>query len=461
MLEAFDAADNERNKEVVAARQYHEGIQGVQLTDRLKEFLDLKSLSAGFRMNVCRNVVTALTERLMVSGFDCEDSTSLDWYDRIWKESKLDAIQEEVHEIALRDGEAFVIVDYEDDGPVFVPHYRFIPTDTDGGDGYGCRVFYEQDDPNQPAQLALKQWLERDFDEFFERRNLYYPNRIEKYTRGAGTADWTLMSTEPWVDAVGDPLGIAVVHFKNKDLRPEALDAISMQDAINKSLIDLLTAADITAFRIFVALGFIPTIDGKAPADDRSNWWVLTPGEVVGTTKAPGDASFTAIEPSDLSSLQELTHQLVLWMAMVSNTPVTRFVSTKLIASDETLKEQEGPLLARVQGCQTRFGDSWAECLTMAARLHNSFSDADVQVDLEAALQPIWTEPMSRSQSERLDLLLKKQSLGIPQEQLWREAGYSQSQIEQMRLYIEEASPVEQEQDQEVTEEVNDDEEEQ
>ncbi len=438
-LEAYSEEELKLQRRIVKARKYHDGLQNAQLTERLREFLQMHP-DDEFSLNVCAPVVNALSERLVVDGFDGDDTKLLDWAWRIWQECNLDAMQDDVHEGALRDSEYFVMVDWdaEENRPIFVPHQRYTSVDA-GGDGYGCMMFYDQDDRYQKPQFAVKQWTEATKNDIVERRNIYYPDRIEKYQRGSG-AQWVRIGESiPWVDAEGKPLGIAVVPFTNKGMRQEASAAWPMQDAVNKSLIDLLSASDLTAFRIYVALGFIPTTDGKPPADDMSNWLKVTPGQIVGTTKPPSEASFSAIGPSELEPLMDLTHQLVLWLAMVTNTPVTRFISTKLVASDETLKEQEGPLLARVRSRQITFGNSWSKCMQLAAKLQNLYGepseDDDLPEDLDAnvLLEPIWIEPQSRSQSERLDLLVKKQKLGIPRRQLWREAGYSQSAISKMQ----------------------------
>jgi hypothetical protein len=437
-LEGVSTAEMQRQREIVLARKYHEGVQGAQLTPRLQEFLS--EGSDPFRLNVCANVVTAVSERLSVEGFDCTNVEVLKWIQKLWNDDNVDAKQEEVHECALRDGEYFIIVDWdaENNRPTFIPHDRYTSIEADG-DGQGCILLYEEDDPNQKPQAGLKQWTEQAGDKITERRNIYYPDRIEKYAR-RNKADWQLIETVDWTDPDGKPLGIAIIHFKNKALRPEASDAMPLQRAVNKSLLDLLTASDLTAFRIFTAFGFIPTVDGGPLKEDRSNLLPIEPGQVVGTTKAPGDASFTAINGSDLMPLMDLTHQLILWLAIATNTPVSRFTSTKLIASDETLKEQEGPLMSRVHSRQISFGNSWTQCLKLAAALQNAFGTAEPTIDgfgavldTETVLQPIWAEAQSRSQQERMDLLLKKKALGVPQEQLWREAGYSTERIELMK----------------------------
>ena len=59
--------------------------------------------------------------------------------------------------------------------------------------------------------------------------------------------------------------------------------------------------------------------------------------------------------------------------------------------------------------------------------------DADgyeADVDINA----IWDETSPRSESEDLDVLIKKQTIGIPNSQLQREAGYDPDEIENFAI---------------------------
>ncbi|MBM3748923.1 MAG: hypothetical protein FJW34_24410, partial [Acidobacteria bacterium] len=264
-LEWMSSQETARQKAVVKARNYHDGEQSTFLNDRLKEFLYLgkESGEPDFHLNVCRSVVTAITERLLVSGFDSANEGLAKWAWSVWSDNRLDAGQDEVHEGAIRDGEYFVLVDWDSEKRRvrFTPHQRY--TDgSNGGDGFGCKIWYPDDNPALPATYAAKRWTEvTDNSKARQRMTLYYPERVEKYAASGaawervsdpGDAGWPLA----WVDQQGQPLGLPVIHFYNPALRCEAWDGIPLQNAINKTLIDLLATADLTAFRIFVALGW-------------------------------------------------------------------------------------------------------------------------------------------------------------------------------------------------------------
>ena len=80
-----------------------------------------------------------------------------------------------------------------------------------------------------------------------------------------GRLPWTRTGT-----ADGEPLGLPVIHFKNKDQgynygQSELKNIIPLQDALNKTIIDLIAAADTTAFRIYWMVGDDPSGVQVAP----------------------------------------------------------------------------------------------------------------------------------------------------------------------------------------------------
>jgi len=439
-LEVLDALETGHQSRIVALRKYYFGEQGAKVSDRLKEFLPAMASGFEFTLNLVSVVIQAVTEKLNVKGFDCDDVDLITWAEKVWTENNMDAVQDDVHESTLVDGEHFVIVswDNEKNRPVWIPTNTWTSTDA-GGEGFGCRIFYPQNDTNLDPLFAVKQWSEYNEEgHIIDFQVRYYPERIEKYQR-EDTIEW-LPRVDPddgewpisWVDSEDEPLGIPVFHFQNKRGMSEIEDVMVIQDAINKSAIDALVTSDQTAFRIYVALGWIPTTDGQAPKEDRSNWAEIEPGKIIGTTRPKTEASFDAIEPSkeSIDGLSELTQTFIIWSALTSGTPVTRVITTKLIASDETLKQQEEPLNNKVALRRSLVTKPWLQCFDMSLKLQNTFGEESMNSEAELSL--IWGSRLHPTTDE-LEALEKKKNLGIPEEQIWRELGYSSKKIAQMK----------------------------
>lgn len=479
---AYAAALTEEEKtyqrDIARARAYHAGAQFVKLTPRLREFLGDSTTYADYdmlRLNVCKTVVAAVTERLVVKGFDSTEtgapvalampaqkpvqadegqdapevaamapvavekplaSLAMQW----WKHNRMAVFQDDIHEPTIRDATSYVIVDWDDnDGmPVFYPNPRFVSSDV-GGDDYGCKMFYQNDDPRQSPLYATKQWQEVYYigkeRRTRKRVTYYYPDRIEKYESRNG--DLARIVDDPleawpvwWTDTLqegGRPLGIAVVPFHNAGGTDgaggiEAWEAIPLQNAINKEFVDLMTAADTDAFKILIALGF-------EPRDRDNNPLAIGPGKWVGTTKSPGDASVSSIPASDLSGFLNVIDSLILKVAQVTDTPASRFVTTRQIASEGTLQQQEGPLVKKVQKRQARIGDSWEQVMRLSVRLSNAY--AATGLDEVVGFTCLWESAATRDESAELSRAAQKQTLGIPFRQVIIELGYSPEQADE------------------------------
>lgn len=437
LAEATYEEQLEEQREVLLARRYHEGDQDVYLNDRAQEFLGLHGENP-FRLNICRGVVNAVLDELQVVGFDTGEQGDTkplaEWAMKVWNTNRMDAIQKDVHETALRDRESFVIVDWDtkNDRPRFSWHQRYTSLSAhEDGDEAGCYMVYPDNDYTQQPTAAVKRWMEDVWQGNIRtqrmRMTVYYPGRIERYAYTSGWQTYTDNEGDqwptPWVDQTGRPLGIPVIHFKNAGLRPEAWDAIPMQDAINKMLVDILASGDLTAFRIFFASGFIPTTDGMPPKTDGSNQLSIAPAQIVGTTK--DGASFTAIDGANLQPMVETLTQLILYTAMITDTPASRFSSSHQVQSGESQKEQNKPLLAKVETRRTMFGNAWEDALAFARKLENLFGAG--RLDEETPFSTLWKHSYS------LEELEAKKRLGVPQEQIWKEMGYSQADIKAMK----------------------------
>lgn len=422
--------DTTRQDNIRQYREYYNGRHETQLTDRQRAYLELKA-GQEFNGNYCPIPIDTLAEKLTVTGVQAGDvQTDLLWS---WMTAnKIDGIQGIVHTAALRDGDAYLMVDWDND--LGRPVLTFEPACCDGE---GVKVHYS-DEHRGDVAFASKRWRPRNGTEAgsVRRLNLYYPDRIEKYTSrdDVSESDWVRYEEPgqlwplPWVTKAGEPIGVTVAHFKNKEQGyqygdSEISDVIPLQNAFNKSLIDLLAASDTTAFRIFWMLG------------DNPSGIKVAPGSFIYSLRPPAGPDGAAVgyfPGEDLSPLIALKDSMALEVARVSRTPVSYFQISGQVAAEGTLKQQEAPLVSKAKKRQVYFGNSWEDALNYCRRLNNAFGGGP-DLDENEPIEIVWASPETRGSKEDYDVFVIKQQLGVPDEQIWSEMGYTAVQIQQFQ----------------------------
>lgn len=420
-LEAEAAAIEEEAALVRAYRDYYAGTHPTYLTDRQKEFLAL-ALDYDFRVNYCAPVVDIPAERLQVLGFSGgQDETGAKVADAAWRWWKLNDFEERQDDLnvsALRDGAAFIIVDWDGENtrPRWTVNYAYDGT-------RGVRLNHH---PDTDAVLsATKYWHEHDPDTpgatGTPRKTVYYPGYIERWR--SNKDGWELVERVEWVDADG-PLGLAVVPFANPG-GSELREAVPVQDMINKTALDLVASADTMGFGIYYASGVAPTLDPETGAEDELN---VRPGTVIRLSDP--QARLGRVEPDDLANLINAVTFWVVQMASVTRTPQYLFQRWGAEPpSGESLKAQEAGLVAKCERKQPIFGNGFEKVIHLSVRLWNTYGDQE-RLDPEALIDTTWKSPAMRMESEMLDNAKKKQELGIPRSQTWTELGYDQEQVD-------------------------------
>ena len=453
-LQAESNEEADYQLSIQQARDYDDGRQFVALTERLREFLggdtandaeDYKRL----RLNICRIILAAVVDRLIVAGFDTDETPqeqpAVDergqpttklikpvaaWAWNLWQRNRMDAKQRRVHEAALRDSESFVIVDWDNGSKRarFTPHVRFVDVSgATGADvGEGCRAFYRNDDSDQDLLFVTKRWTEvmhtaHGTRNTRQRLTVYLPHEIRKYagfpgawkpTQDADSEPWPI----PWLDKAGQPLGIPVAHFVSS-AGMEASEAWPIQNAINKAFVDLMTESDMAAFRILLAFGWKPVDSTGAPLS-------ITPGTWMGTEKTGATAQ--EISGSDLSSFINLIESLMLWAAQTTDTPTSRFITTKQVASEGTQKEQNSALLTKARNRQSELANGWTHAMYMAMRLENTYGAGglDEQAFITTTFEPL----EARDEMAELERAQLRQALGMPISIIAKELGLTPEQ---------------------------------
>lgn len=422
--------DEARQNNYRQFREYYDGTHDTQLTDRQRQYLELR-VGQEFNDNYCPIPVDSLAERLTVTGVQAGDVQSPIMWSWL-KNSNIDGLQGIVHTCAIRDGDAYLMTEWDNEKQCPVFTYEMACCD-----GEGVKIHYSTERRNE-AEFASKRWrMEQGQGAGYVRRmNLYYPDRIEKYVsnQAISEGEWQIFTDEsgawplPWTNAAGEPFGIPAQHFKNNETgypygTSELANVIPLQNALNKSIIDLFAAADTTAFRTFWMLGDNPTGVRVSPGS-----WIYT----VRPPSGPDGAAVGYFPGEDLTPLIALKDSAAMEIARVSRTPLSLFQITGHVASEGTMKQQESGLVSKARKRQVYFGNAWEAALKVARSLWNAYGPGP-QLDETQSIEMLWANPETRNMKEDLEIATMKAALGVPQARLWSEMGYDAETIEEFK----------------------------
>jgi len=372
-----------------------------------------------YRLNLCRPVIDAVSERLTIAGW--EGDLAQEW----WQTHGI-SIMNRVHRPALRAGDAYVLVWPDRDmnaTPDTYRAHRLLPNE--------ATVVYS-DDTEMP-EYALKIWTEElDRQRFIQRLNVYYYDRVERYVRqGTEQINYDFAGYAPYTDdEAGDvieyggllrDLGqdklLPVVHFApSRDLTPYGTsmleDVIPIQDALNKHAIDILVTSESVAMPVRALLGFevIENADGTTNAPDydpRLDHFLTIPGEA---------ARLIQLDPSSMEGLLKAKQEAITDIATVSGIHQSRLRDAGSVPSGEALRVVERPLVSQVRNLQQDFTEPWTD----VARL----------LGLDG--QPIWSDPVQMDTTEQWSLVQAKIDAGWPARQAYIESGLSPEVVDEV-----------------------------
>ena len=410
---------DDRRADYELARRYYNGDHDTALTDRLKKFLPPR---LQFRDNFMNVVVDTLAERMTVLGFDADDEVISEWAWDTWQANRMDYTQTVVHTEAILLGDSYVLCDWDAENQrprwthqvaeMILPHY---------------------DEQTRTIDWASKKWLQRLRlgTQPETRLNLYYPDRVEKYVARGGV--WGQYQDEadeewpvPWLTGRGEPLGVPLVHFRNRPMgadygQSEILNVIPMQDLLNKTLIDLTMILDTLAFPQRYTLN---VNHGASRLD-------ILPGSVTEFHSEFDGGSVGQWNAASVDGPLRTVEALVQHIAGTTRTPQHLFQVTGGIPSGEALKTAESGLVRKARQRMVTFGNAWEDCVAMGLRIQAAFGTAIGGPD-ETVISTTWDDPETRNEQAHMEALKAKAELGVSKHQLWRELGYSQSQIDQM-----------------------------
>ena len=348
-------SQSDRGLAVVEYRDFYEGRHRVSLPADMQVLFG----SEGLYMDYTERIVTALANRLQVNRFVCGDDEAEAWCGRVMASNRFDAMQMDVHEAVVRDGDTFVMVSFDEKFGVRITHEPSY-------DGYqGVLGVY---DLGNEMIAVVKIWVTDRV-----RVNVYDSEMITRYVMSGS-------EFEPFLDGEGvyqyrhDYGVVPVVHFKNRAASrsangmSEMLKALPLQRAINRLLTDAIQVADLGAFPIRYAIGF------PAPKRIKPGMWIEAVAE-DGYISKDMRLELGQLDAGTPSPLMDQLDAVVVHLAELTSTPLKTRVGANM--SGEAMKEIESALLAKVQNRQVKFGNAWEDVISVMGIMQKAHSVGD------------------------------------------------------------------------------------
>lgn len=372
--------------------------------------------------NIPRLAVTALAERLRITGFSGD---AADLY-ADWIRCDLDQLSGVAHREALLLGDSYVIV-WAD---VFGRPKVTIES--------ANQVAVQRDPGTRQITAAAKRWTTAKTTEAM----LYTPDTITHYraqTTGATTVGYDVVET------IANPLGVVpVVGLQNSDLvldgygTSEIEDLKPLVDALNKLLVDMMTTSEFTGRPRRWATGIEVT---EEPVLDETGQPIIEDGEIVTREVSPipegnramiaeeATAKFGQLDAADLSGYEASVRVILGQIQAVSTLPSAYLgVMSDQPPSADALRASESSLVARAEARQATFGRAWEQ----VARLMIAVRDGRDPQQVEARVQ--WADAATRSVAQEADAVTKLFAAGLlPSSYALKKLGYSDDEIAEIR----------------------------
>lgn len=420
-LDAFHA----KSKSYQYARNYYDGKHELAFASE-KLSSTFGRLFKAFSDNLMPTVVETVKDRLKLDGFTIAGSKRADGtvqpqsqpeIDEIWRRNRLLVRANQVHLDSLIEGDSYVIVwpnAKDDDFPTFYPNQA-----------QSVVIDYDDEQPGYIVRAA-KTYPMKDKR---IRLRLYFRDRIETYVTQnraeGGLPDRAslfvpyLVEGEPW--PIPNPYDkVPVFHFGNRVSIgmlgcSELKEAMPLQDALNKSIADMLVAGEFYA----VPQRWVTGLEDEDVIKDARRRFAIASGGLWATTDEK--AKFGEFSAADISKFITVSETFRKEIARVSRTPLHFFALEGEFPSGESMKTAESPLLSKVKDRQEAWGAVWGDAMRFALTIAG-------QANLEPEAK--WLDTTPRNDSEQISNAgIKVSQLQIPYEQVWREMGYSEEQI--------------------------------
>lgn len=391
-----------------------------------------------FRDNLCPAIINAKADRIQLTAIESSEASVATAIQTVWERETLEERQGEITKNALKDGDAFVLIWPDAEGLARWYIQR--------GDRIACRYATE---PQGEIELAAKVWPTQEWTKNGTtkwRLNLYYQDRIERFITGKETAGsdladdpakWDEFTPDAVVDEetgeetpgsfiIDNPYGqVPIFPFPNNADTgaygtSELKDAIPIQDALNKSVADMLVGEEFVAWPQRVLIGVEVDVDENGEPTGKEQRQALDRILAIANPNAK-TAEFTG---ADLTKFIATQDSFRAEMARITQTPLHYMLLEGDFPSGEALDAAEAPLLAQVDDRILSWKPRWQRAMSFSMAVEGITHDP---TKINAQFKPTRRVDLAKLAEE----LRMKKELGVSDEQLWREMGYDENQIKE------------------------------
>lgn len=349
-------------------------------------------------------------------------------WQEIWRRNRMKKRSGEIHSEMLKCGDAYAVVDWKDNRATIFPNMAG-----------RCAVDYDPENPGV-VKRAARWWSEAVAGGHAIRLNLYYPDRIEKYTtvRRRYSTLAERAAEFRWIaeDAiVPNPYGkVPVFHFANNaDMgargRSELSNIMAPQDGLNKAVCDAMVGAEYAVLGQRYVTGLEIRLDDNGRPispfkDGLANLWVAPPtvdenGQVIPDAPQPTFGQFSAANLDQLLSIRAAFRGDI---SLISGIPAHYFMqATGGWPSGQSLKTAETRLTSKIEDRQIAASTPWEDMMRLCLEIEGV---RDVE------LETVWrnTGPTDTT-ADVANAAIKREKLGYPETVLWEELGAKPSEI--------------------------------
>lgn len=420
---------NDRKPGYINARLYAEGRSPELFLLSQAARQAITKMIDEYRLNFAALPISVVSDRLAIMDFLSNDEKHLEEImsrNQFWQWSR-DLIVD-----VLTDGDAYVILSDDGEGNTLMNPV----------DAASTRVVYDDETERTPL-YAIRQWKIRGSDSDGRRAtfraNLWYDDRVERYIN-PNMGGWRLFDGDgvPSIYDHGYP-ELPVVHFRTKAPYgvPIHYAAYGPQDMIVKLVMTFVAGVEYTGWPQRFLLQDLAqlgqsTLPGRplpGGAVEPANKLIASPGslwELYG--KSVG--SFPA---ADLTKLSDSIAFSVRAMAQVTRIPFHYFDPSGDAPSGESLRMADAPVTAMTGAVRRSLTWSFDRLQRLALAYEGRKSEVNT----------IWAPDAPITDRDWWETANIKVQLGVPAERIMIEAGYTDDQIKEFALDIDQPPVIE------------------